>query len=68
MSLQSFAFAPFATTNMAAVGDEGTATFACEEGRLATAVGSGSVRVFGTPSLVAVMEAAACNALEGWLP
>jgi fluoroacetyl-CoA thioesterase len=33
----------------------------------ATALGSGSVRVYATPALVALLEAAAINALEGHL-
>lgn len=34
---------------------------------LASAIGSGSVAVFATPALVALMELAACAALEGRL-
>ncbi len=38
-----------------------------EEGMLASAVGSGSLEVLATPWLVALMEAAACAALDGVL-
>src|ERR1043166_4125197 len=34
---------------------------------LATALGSGSLDVLGTPALVALMEAAACAAIDGHL-
>ena len=38
------------------------------EGNTAERLGSGSVPVFGTPALVALMESAAVKALEGHLP
>ncbi|MEW6522969.1 MAG: thioesterase family protein [Bacillota bacterium] len=38
------------------------------KGNTATEVGSGSVPVFATPMLVALMETAAINAVEGKLP
>lgn len=38
------------------------------EGNVASAVGSGLLPVFATPQLVALMEGAACKALEGSLP
>ncbi len=43
-------------------------TFTVTEFDTATKWGSGLVPVFGTPSLVALMEAAAVKALEGHLP
>lgn len=48
-------------------GDSGTARVTVLEEHLATAVGSGDVRVFSTPSLLALMEAAAVDCLRGKL-
>jgi fluoroacetyl-CoA thioesterase len=50
-----------------AVGDRGQASWVVEERMLASAVGSGSVAALSTPFLVALAEAAACQALEGKL-
>ena len=50
------------------VGLEGTASALVTEERLATNVGSGNVPVFASPMLLALMEAAAVNCLEGHLP
>ncbi|MCD8256017.1 MAG: hypothetical protein LUC40_02415, partial [Oscillospiraceae bacterium] len=43
---------------------------ACEVSaeRTAEAMGSGSLPVFATPAMIALMEGAACKALEGVLP
>lgn len=50
-----------------AIGMTGTAAAVVDETNVAAAVGSGLLPVFGTPSLVALMEQAACNAVEGKL-
>ncbi len=46
-------------------GLKGEATMVVEVGNTAIEVGSGSVPVFATPMLVAIMENAAINALKG---
>jgi len=46
------------------VGLAATATITVDDHLLATAMGSGSVAVLATPAMVALMEAAAVNALE----
>jgi fluoroacetyl-CoA thioesterase len=46
------------------VGLAATATMTVDDHLLATAMGSGSVAVLATPAMVALMEAAAVNALE----
>lgn len=50
------------------VGLEGSASALVTDERLATKVGSGNVPVFASPMLIAVMEAAAVDCLEGHLP
>jgi predicted thioesterase len=50
------------------IGLEGEASRRVEHADTAVALGSGDVQVFGTPALVALMEAAAIDALEGALP
>ena len=49
------------------VGVVGTASVKVDESNVASAVGSGLLPVFGTPSLLALMEQAACDALTGSL-
>ncbi|CAA2138685.1 thioesterase family protein [Hyphomicrobium sp. ghe19] len=50
------------------VGLEGSASALVTEERLATKVGSGDVPVFASPMLIALMEAAAVDCLDGHLP
>jgi fluoroacetyl-CoA thioesterase len=50
-----------------AVGLRGTATARVTEALTALALGSGDVPVYGTPALVALLEAAAMDALRGRL-
>ncbi len=45
------------------IGSRGTASTVAEEAKLAVTVGSGSLRVFATPMMAALMEAAACDAV-----
>jgi fluoroacetyl-CoA thioesterase len=49
------------------IGARGTATMQVTPKNTAEAWGSGDVPVFGTPSLVALLETAAVNALKGHL-
>lgn len=53
---------------MIQVGLTGKAVMVVAQGNTAIEVGSGSVPVFATPMLVAIMENAAINALDGLLP
>lgn len=46
----------------------GSATMLVTQQRLATTMGSGNVPVFASPMLVAAMEAAAVDCLDGQLP
>jgi fluoroacetyl-CoA thioesterase len=50
------------------VGLTGSASMLVTEERLATRVGSGDVPVFASPMLIALMEAAAVDCLDGHLP
>jgi predicted thioesterase len=52
---------------MLEVGQTGEVRVSVESGMLASAVGSGSLEVLSTPWLVALMERAACAAVEGRL-
>ncbi len=45
----------------------GTATTIVRETNTALAMGSGSLLVFATPSMIALMEQAACNAVAAFL-
>lgn len=49
------------------IGLKGTAELIVDELVLAVNVGSGSLRVFATPSMTMLMEKAACNCLEQFL-
>lgn len=50
------------------VGLTGSASMLVTEERLATRVGSGDVPVFASPMLIALMEAASVDCLDGHLP
>lgn len=50
------------------VGLSGTANMLVTDERLATRVGSGNVPVFTSPMLIAVIEAAAVDCLDSYLP
>lgn len=50
------------------VGLKGKASTVVERADTAAEVGSGSLLVYATPCMVALMEGAACEALEGCLP
>ncbi len=49
------------------IGTRGTAETVVSKENMAVTVGSGSLEVFATPMMTALMEKAACNALEGLL-
>lgn len=49
------------------IGSKGTAETNVDEAKIAVTVGSGSLRVYATPMLSALMEEAACNAVEPYL-
>ena len=50
------------------VGSKGEVATLVEAADTALEVGSGSLRVYATPCMAALMEGAACEALEGCLP
>lgn len=50
------------------VGMKGTVSTVVEREDTAYEVGSGALLVYATPCMVALMEGAACEALEGMLP
>ena len=50
------------------IGMKGEATVVVEREDTALEVGSGSLLVYATPCMVALMEGAACEALKGALP
>ena len=52
----------------AKIGTIGIATTTTDRAKSAAAVGSGSLEVYATPSMAALMEQSACKALEGALP
>jgi len=52
---------------MPEIGKIGTANVVVSEKNTALAVGSGSLNVFSTPMMIALMEEAACNALTDCL-
>ena len=45
------------------IGAKGVAEMIVTDDKTAAAIGSGSVRVFATPWMIAMMELSACNAL-----
>lgn len=49
------------------IGLKGFASTKADSSTLASAVGSGSLNVFSTPYMTALMEKAACNALDKYL-
>lgn len=49
------------------IGYKATAETTATEEKLAVSVGSGSLRVYATPMMTALMEAAACNAVAPFL-
>ncbi len=49
------------------IGAKGMAETTVDSGKLAVAVGSGSLRVYATPMMCALMEEAACKAIEPYL-
>jgi len=51
----------------ATVGSEGISSFVVNNESLANTIGSGDVKVFSTPYMIALIEGAACNAVAGKL-
>lgn len=56
------------TSTSLAPGLTGEATVRVSQEHTAAALGSGNVNAFSTPSLIALLEGAAVNALQGQLP
>ena len=52
---------------MLSIGCMGTASTEVSSDNVASAVGSGSLNVFSTPMMIALMEQAACNALSEFM-
>ena len=50
------------------IGLSGEATTAVSDSNTAEAVGSGSLKVFATPAMIALMEKAATNAIKDIMP
>lgn len=48
-------------------GIKGTAEARADAGNLASTMGSGSLKVFATPAMTALMEAAACDCLSSYM-
>lgn len=46
------------------IGDKGTVTIKVTKENCASAIGSGALDVFATPSMIALMENAACEAIK----
>ncbi len=51
-----------------AIGSIGRASDTVSNANTASAVGSGQLKVYATPAMIALMEKAACNCLAGQLP
>ena len=49
------------------IGDKGTVTVKVTKENCASAIGSGALDVFATPSMIALMEDAACEAIKASL-
>ena len=49
------------------IGDKGTVTIKVTKENCASAIGSGALDVFATPSMIALMENAACEAIKASL-
>lgn len=49
------------------IGDKGTVTVKVTKENCASAIGSGALDVFATPSMIALMENAACKAIKASL-
>ncbi|MBO7257210.1 MAG: thioesterase family protein [Bacteroidales bacterium] len=49
------------------IGDKGTVTVKVTKENCASAIGSGALDVFATPSMIALMENAACEAIKASL-
>lgn len=54
-------------SNQNKIGDKGTVTVKVTKENCASAIGSGALDVFATPSMIALMENAACEAIKASL-